>query len=98
MKKHKTPSTSTGTGTPNHASNAIHFALQQDQDQRGQLYDSSSSMNSKLHRLCRRLTSMQYIVTLFDSSIVPEPFLDSVGLENLRKRQQAEAAKSTENK
>ncbi|KIW86693.1 uncharacterized protein Z519_12679 [Cladophialophora bantiana CBS 173.52] len=29
-------------------------------------------------------------VTVFDSSITPEPFLDSVVLENLRKRQQLE--------
>lgn len=45
----------------NHTISTIHFALQQDQDQR---------------------------VTVFDSSITPEPFLDSVALERLRKRQQ----------
>ncbi|KEF56595.1 uncharacterized protein A1O9_06784 [Exophiala aquamarina CBS 119918] len=37
-------------------------------------------------------------VTVFDSSVASEPFLDSVALENLRKRQQAEATKALSTK
>ncbi|KAK4943351.1 hypothetical protein LTR10_017025 [Elasticomyces elasticus] len=55
-----------GSVESNHAINTIHFALQQDQEQR---------------------------VTIFDSSITPEPFLDSVSLERLRKKQQTQAKK-----
>ena len=37
-------------------------------------------------------------VTVFDSSKVPEPFLDTVLLEKLKKRRREERAKSQESK
>jgi hypothetical protein len=38
------------------------------------------------------------LVTVFDSSKVPEPFLDTVLLEKLKKRRREESAKSQESK
>ena len=62
------------------AKSTIHFTQPQGQDQRGQSRMSHFSAN--------RRANLGDSVTVFDSSATAEPFLASVVLENLRKRQQ----------
>jgi hypothetical protein len=66
----------------------VHFTQPQPQDQRGENNVSHFPLaNGELIR--------ENTVTVFDSSITFEPFLNSVGLENLRKRQQMDATAET---
>lgn len=43
------------------------------------------------------MANVRRAVTVFDSSITSEPFLDSVGLEKLRKRQAMETKQEEAN-
>ncbi|KIW69817.1 hypothetical protein PV04_02144 [Phialophora macrospora] len=55
--------------------------------------DKAVASKSNVHFI--QPQSQDQRVTVFDSSITFEPFLDSVGLENLRKRQQVDAKAET---